>query len=321
MDEKPETIEQQLAKRGVSRRQFLRFCGITAVALGLPISQGEVIARALATAPKLPVIWLEFQDCTGDTESFLRASRRTDIAVSGKTDPGLTELVLDVLSIDYHETLMAAAGSQAEKSRQETLARFPGQYVCVVEGSIPTALNGYCCTIGGRTAMSIAQEVCSQAQLTIAFGTCAWEGGLASANPNPTGARGVKDVVPGLSNLVNIPGCPANAVNLVSTLVYFLTYKQKPALDSLGRPTFAFRDKVHDRCQRKGRGEAKAFGDAVYRSGGCLKELGCRGPETNSNCPTVKWNDGYCWPVAAGHGCIGCTNPDFWDHIPLVYKS
>ncbi len=319
MDEKPVTMAEQLTKRGVSRRQFLRFCGMTAVALGLPASAGEVIAQALSTTPKIPVIWLEVQECTGDTESFLRASRRADIAVSGKTDPSLTELVLDVLSIDYHETLMVAAGSQAEKSKQDTLANFPGKYICVVEGSIPTALNGYCCTIGGRTAMSIAQEVCSNAQMTIAFGTCAWEGGLAAAKPNPTAAKGVKDVVPNLGNLINIPGCPANSVNLVATLVYFMTYNSLPARDTLGRPKFAFSDRVHEKCQRRGNPQANAFGDDNYRSGGCLRGLGCQGPNTYANCPTVRWNDGYCWPILAGHGCIGCTNQRFWDTMLPIY--
>jgi hydrogenase small subunit len=293
-----------------------------AAVLGLPAATGEVIAAALeaTTAAKPPVIWLEFQDCTGDTESFLRASRRADIAVSGKTDPSLTELVLDVLSIDYHETLMAAAGVQAEQAKQNTLANYAGQYICVVEGSIPTALNGYCCTVGGKTALSIVQEVCSKAKMTIAFGSCAWDGGLAAANPNPTGAKGVKDVLPGLANLVNIPGCPANSVNLVATIVYFLTYGTLPALDSQRRPSFAFGTTVHDRCQRLGRQEAQSFGDAAYRNGGCLKGLGCRGPETMANCPTVKWNDGYCWPVLAGHGCIGCTSSHFWDTMLPIYN-
>lgn len=321
MEELTETIFEAFSNRGMTRRQFLKFCGISAAALGLPANAADVIAKALETAVKPPIIWLEFQDCTGDTESFLRAARRADAAINGKTDPSLTELLMDVLSVDYHETLMVAAGAQSEKSRTDTMAGYPGQYICIVEGSIPTALNGYCCAIGGRTAMSIAKEVCANAQLTIALGTCAWEGGLASAYPNPTGAKGVKDVVPDLANLINIPGCPANVVNLQATIVYFLTYQQKPPLDSLGRPVFAYGRTVHSLCERREREEAESFGDTNYRSGGCLSELGCRGPQTYANCPTVKWNDGYCWPIAAGHPCIGCTNPDFWDQMLPIYRS
>ena len=309
------SIIEAMRQRGVSRRQFVQFCGMMAAVLSLPPTAGRVIANALASTQRLPVIWLEFQDCTGDTESFLRACRRTDAAVQGKEDPSLTELVLDILSIDYHETLMAAAGFQAEKSRSDVISQFPKGYLCVVEGSIPTAMNGYFCTIGGRTAMSIARETCSQALATVAFGTCAWEGGLPAAGINPTGAKGVRDVVPGLTNLVNIPGCPANVVNLVATIVHFLTYNKLPNLDRKGRPLFAYGTSVHDQCERKDNGidEAQSYSDTLYRNGGCLKELGCRGPETYSNCPTVRWNDGACWPVAAGHGCIGCTSEDFWD--------
>ncbi len=315
----PPTVEQELAQHGVSRRQFLRYCGMLAAALALPASATEVIAQALATTPRLPIVWLEFQDCTGDTESFLRAAQRPDPAVSATQDPSLTSLVLDVLSIDYHETLMSAAGKQAEKSRNDALAAYPGQFVCVVEGSIPTAFNGYCCLIGGRTALSIVQEVTQKALMTIAFGTCAFDGGLAAAAPNPTAAKGVKDTVPGLPNLINIPGCPANVVNLVASIVYYQTYKKLPALDSYGRPTFAYGRTVHTQCPRREREEAGAYGDATHRAGGCLKELGCRGPVTYNNCPTVKWNGGTCWSVEAGHQCIGCTNPGFWDKMTPFY--
>jgi hydrogenase small subunit len=318
MQDQPSLVER-LADRGVTRRQFLRFCGSMALVLGLPSTAADAIAQAVAAATRLPVIWLEFQDCTGDTESFLRAYQRPDVAVTGKTDPSLTGLVLDVLSIDYHETLMAAAGFQAEKSRADTLQNYAGQYICVVEGAIPTAFNGFGCTIGGRTALSIAQEVCTSALLTVAFGTCAWEGGLSAAQPNPTGAKGVKDAVTGLTNLVNIPGCPGNVVNLVATIVYYLTYNKLPDLDAARRPTFAYGRRVHDRCPRQDRDKAQTFGDSIHRGAGCLMDLGCRGPRTYSNCPTVKWNGGECWAVEAGHGCIGCTNERFWDQMTPFY--
>ncbi|MBI4928851.1 MAG: hydrogenase small subunit [Anaerolineae bacterium] len=313
------SIEQELIQRGVTRRQFLRSCALMAAALALPTSAVDAIAQALASSTRLPVIWLEFQDCTGDTESFLRAVQRPDPAINGAQDPSLTSLLLDVLSVDYHETLMVAAGYQAEQSRADTMARSAGQYICVVEGSIPTALNGYCCLIGGKTALSIAEETTRNALMTVAFGSCAFDGGLAAASPNPTAAKGVKDAVPGLTNLVHIPGCPANVVNLVATIVYYLTYKKLPALDSLKRPTFAYGQTVHRNCPRRELDEAGAYGDAKHRAGGCLKELGCRGPVTYHNCPTVKWNDGTCWPVQAGHGCIGCTNPAFWDTMTPFY--
>ena len=317
--EDQQSLTDKLAKRGVTRRQFLKFCGVMAVALNLPPSAAGMIAKALASAPRLPVVWLEFQGCTGDTESFLRAYQRPDAAVPATTDAGLTGLILDVLSVDYHETLMVPAGAGAEKSRSDTIKKFAGQYICVVEGAIPTGMNGYFCTIGGRTALSIAQEVCSQALLTVAFGTCAWEGGLAAALPNPTGAKGVKDALPGLANLVNIPGCPGNVVNLVATIVFYLTNHALPALDTKRRPKFAYGQSVHDRCPRRGRDKAATYGDQTHRSAGCLMSMGCRGPVTYSNCPTVKFNGGTCWAVEAGHGCVGCTGERFWDKMTPFY--
>ncbi|MFC2023803.1 hydrogenase small subunit [Chloroflexota bacterium] len=305
-------LEQRLTQHGVSRRRFLKFCGVMTATLALPAHYTARVARALLENPRPPVVWLEFQDCTGDTESFLRATQR-----------GVDELLLDLLSLDYHETLMAPSGSGTEKSLNDTMTNFPGQYIAVVEGSIPTAAGGIHCLIRGRTALSIAQEVCSGALATIALGTCAWDGGLAAASPNPTGAAGVKDAVPGLQTLISLPGCPANVVNLTTTLVHYLTFDEWPALDGQGRPRFAYHEEIHDECERHDHYEADRFvlawGDEGHRNGWCLLKMGCKGKRTHHNCPSVKWNDGTCWPVGAGHGCVGCAEANFWDRMSPFY--
>jgi hydrogenase small subunit len=185
MDHNTPTIAQHLARRGVSRRQFLKFCGMITATLALPASYTFRVARALAESPRPPLVWLEFQDCTGDTESFLRSH-----------DPTMTDLIFDTISLDYHETLMVPAGKMAEKSLQDTIANYRGQYICVVEGAIPTKDGGVYCTIGERTALSIAQEVCPGAMINIAAGSCSWDGGLPAAKPDPTGAVGLQDAVP-----------------------------------------------------------------------------------------------------------------------------
>jgi hydrogenase small subunit len=239
-------------------------------------------------------------------------------------DPGIVDLLLDVLSVDYHETLMTPAGLMAEKSRRDTLEKHPGAYIAIVEGAIPMGRNGAYCTIGGRSALDIVQEVCSQARATVALGTCAWDGGLAAARPNPTNAVGVGAAVPGLTNLVSLPGCPANVVNLVATIVYLITYDQLPPLDN-GVPRFAYSEEIHEECERHDFYEndqfVRAWGDEGHRQGWCLKLMGCKGPETDSNCPSVRWNGGTCWPVAAGHGCVGCASPHFWDQMTPFYVS
>lgn len=310
----PVTIdfEERMVQRGITRREFLKFCGVMAATLALPMGTISHIAQALTTAARPPLVWLEFQDCTGDTESFLRANQ-----------PTVDALLLETLSVDYHETIMAPAGIMAERSLSDTVEAYEGQYICVVEGSIPTRDGGVYCTIRGRTALSIAQEVCSGALATIAVGSCAWDGGLAAASPNPTGAVGVRDAVPGLEPLVNLPGCPVNVVNLAATIVHFLTYGQWPATDSSGRPRFAYHEEIHEECPRHEHYEHDRFvlkwGDEGHKRGWCLFKMGCRGPRSHHNCPQVKWNDSTNWPIGAGHGCVGCVEPRFWDQMSPFY--
>jgi hydrogenase small subunit len=198
----------------------------------------------------------------------------------------------------------------------------------VVEGSIPTALNGFYCAIGGRPAIDIVRQACSGAAATISVGSCSSSGGLPAAHPNPTGAVGVLQAVPGLKNFVSLPGCPMNVTNLVATIVYYLTNKALPDRDTLGRPLFAYGALIHDQCPRRPHYDAKEFvtawGDQHHRDGWCLFQMGCRGPEPRSNCPTKGWNDGTNWPIGAGHPCIGCTTANFWDsespfYVPLPY--
>lgn len=301
-----------VAQRGISRRKFLQFCGLMAATLAMPMEHASRIAAALAHCDSSARDLARFQDCTGDSESFLR-------------EPTLTSLVLDTLSIDYHETLMAPAGRLADKSRTDTLQKYKGQYICIVEGSIPTGNNGVYTLIGGQTALAIAQQVCRNALATIAVGTCAWDGGLSAAAPNPTGALGVKDAVPGLGTLVNLPGCPVNVYNLTATIVHYLTYNQWPATDGQGRPLFAYDEEIHDECERHDHYEegrfVLAWGDEGHKKGWCLYKMGCKGPATHSNCPSVKWNDGTNWPIGAGHGCIGCTTSKFWDRMTPFYRA
>jgi len=325
MADNSSTVAEALTKRGVSRRDFLKYCAMLGAVLALPSTEIEALARALAIAPRIPVIWLEFQDCTGDTESFLRAGAQPNPLVSGPSEPSISQLILETLSVDYHETLMAPSGFMAEKSRRDALESQAGQYLCVVEGSIPTGAGGAYCTIGGRSALDIVREVTSNARATIALGTCAWDGGLAGALPNPTGATGVAGAVPGLRNLVNLPGCPANVVNLVATIVYIIAYNRLPELGDFGRPKFAYEKEIHERCERKRYYEAaqfvRAWGDEGHRKGWCLRRMGCRGPDTDHNCPTVRWIQGTNWPVGAGHGCVGCAEARFWDRMTPFYAA
>ncbi len=307
----------------VNRRGFLKLCSLMAATLALPTRYVGQIARAMSSGTRLPVVWLEFQDCTGDSESFLRAANRNNPIDSGLTDPGLVDLLLDFISVEYHETLMAPSGAAAEKSLNDVLQNYPNQFVCIIEGSIPKAQDGIYCAIRGRTALSIAQQVVPNALATIAMGSCAADGGLPAAFPNPTGASGIGTVFPGLPNLVNLPGCPANVVNLVATIVYWITFNQLPDRDSANRPYFAYGEEIHDDCPREDYYEHGQFvlewGDEGHRNGWCLYKMGCRGPRTHANCRQVQWNGETNWCINAGHGCIGCMTPNFWDSQTPFY--
>ncbi|NOX62058.1 MAG: hydrogenase small subunit [Chloroflexi bacterium] len=306
-------LEKRLARRGITRREFMKFCAAMAATLALPARYTPRIAAALNEAARTPLVWLEFQDCAGNTESFLRAS-----------NPTVVEIVLEILSVNYHETIMAPAGRMAEKSLLDTVEQYPGQYIAVVEGSIPTKDGGVYCTIGGRTALDIVREVCGKALATIAVGACAWDGGWPAASPNPTGAVGVQKAVPGLKNLINMPGCPMNVANLTAVIVHFLTFNELPATDVMGRPLFAYGHIIHNYCPRRGHFDAgryvEEWGDEGHRKGWCLYKMGCKGPQTYSNCPTVLWNDGTNWPIGASHGCVGCMAPAFWDTMTPFYE-
>lgn len=304
-------IIEYLESRGVSRRDFLRFCATMAAALALPSSFVPRIAEALEKKARPVAVWLEFQDCAGDTESMLRASK-----------PTIAQIVLDVLSLDYHETIMAPSGKQAEKSLMDVVKNQKGKYIAIVEGAIPMKDDGVYCTIGGRTALQIAREVCGNALATLAVGSCSSWGGIASASPNPTGAVGVGRAVPGIT-VVNLPGCPMNVENVTATVVHYLTFGSLPPLDAKKRPYFAHGKRIHDNCERRSHFDAGQFvrewGDEGHRLGWCLYEMGCKGPEAYFNCPTVKYNEGTSWPVQGGHGCIACAADHNWDKMSPMY--
>lgn len=314
MSESKTSLAERLERKGVSRRQFLQFCAAMTATLALPKDYAPVMAEKLAAAPRPPVVWLEFQDCTADSESFLRTS-----------NPTVSQILLETISLNYHETLMVAAGSMAEKCLQDTIRQYPGGYIAIIEGSIPSGRNGAYCTIGGRSALDRVRQVCSNAALTIAAGACAVSGGCPAAEPNPTKALGVLAAVPGLTNYLAMPGCPVNVTNMTAAIVYYLTNRSLPPVDEQKRPLFAYGDIIHDFCARRAHYEAgefvRAWGDAGHRAGWCLYKMGCRGPRTRHNCPQVKWNDGTCWPIQAGHGCIGCSEERFWDRFGPMYRQ
>jgi hydrogenase small subunit len=293
--------EAATATHGVHRRDFIRVCTMALAAVGLPYAAAAKVAEAVVNKKLKPsVIWLHFQECTGCTESLLRTSH-----------PAVSELILDLVSLDYCETLMAAGGHQAEAALQKAMKDNAGKYVCIIEGAIPTKENGIYCQIGGRTALQIVNEVADKAGAIIAIGSCASWGGIPSADPNPTGATGAPMILKG-KTVVTIPGCPANPYNLLGTVLQYATFGTLPELDEKGRPKFAYGRTIHEQCPRRAHFDAgrfaQKFGDEGHRLGYCLYKLGCKGPETHANCSVQSFGEVVdAWPIGIGHPCYGCT--------------
>ena len=301
-----------LRQRGVSRRTFLTFCTAMAGALAIPATYAPRIAAAISSAPRIPLIWLRGQGCGGDGEALLRAA-----------SPTVAELLLELMSVEYIETMMAPTGADADLALTNTMATYPNRYIVVVEGAVPLADDGVFAVTGGRVFRDVVRDVCDGALATIAVGSCAFDGGLSGAAGGQTGAVGVGSIV-GTDRLVNLPGCPVNAENLTATIVHYLTFNELPARDMRGRPLFAYGGLVHNQCERRSHFEygefVLAWGDEAAQKGWCLYKMGCKGPETFANCPTIRYGEGASWPVKAGHGCIGCTTPAFWDAMSPFYQ-
>jgi len=292
---------------GINRRDFMKWVSATTATLMLPPMFAPLVAEATELMNRVPVIWIELQDCAGNSEALLRSAA-----------PTVDDLLFDVLSVEFQETLQAAAGHDADKQLEEAVEHFKGQYLLFVEGAIPMANNGQFGTIGasGETFHEHLIRMAKDSAAVVAVGTCATFGGIPAAAPNPTGAVGVMDLVKG-KPIVNIPACPANPANMVGVILHYVLTGQIPELDSLLRPKFAFGYRIHDNCERRAHFDAGEFveewGDEGAKNNFCLYKVGCKGPMTFNNCSIVRYNEGTNWPIGVGRGCIGCSEPDFWD--------
>ena len=299
------TLGEGLQRRGVSRRALLKYATYLGAMMALPPSMAQAFAEGLANARRQSVIWLSFQECTGCTESMTRPY-----------SPTFENLIFDLISLDYHETLQAASGEAAEAARLMAIAENKGKFIVVVDGAVSAKDGGVYSTIAGRTNLEMLKDTVKDAFAVVAVGSCASFGGIPKARPNPTGAGPVSAFIEG-KPLINIPGCPPIAEAMAGTIAFMISFGKLPELDHLGRPRAFYGETIHDRCYRRPfyeRGEfADTFDDEGARRGYCLYKVGCKGPVTYNSCATLKWNGGTSFPIQSGHGCLGCSEPDFWD--------
>lgn len=295
--------------RGVSRRDFLKYCAVTATLFGL--SEVEFIknvAHAMeGSSSKPPVIWLEGQDCAGCTISFTQI-----------LNPPASSIILDKISLRYHETVMASAGSLAEETYKETVKK--GGYVLIVEGSVPSADDRFC-MVGGKPFRAILNEAAKNAGVIIAVGACATYGGIPAATPSK--GIGLNKALPD-NKVINLPTCPVHPDHLAGTVLYFLTTGKVPELDDIGRPIMYFEETIHDNCRRRGHFDAgrflKDWNDPKQKDW-CLFEKGCKGPMTKSDCPVRRWNDGISFCLDCGGVCMGCSEPGFYAEMSPLYTA
>ena len=293
----------------LSRRDFMKYCATTAAVIGLSeLEFASKVSEVLAAAvSKPPVIWLEGQDCAGCSISF-----------AGSLNPPLASMLLDRVSVRYHEAIMAGSGHVAESAYNEAIKA--GGFVLGVEGSIPTVDDRFC-MVGGRPFREMVEEAGAKATAIIAVGACASYGGIPAAGP--TGAVGVNKIIKD-KPIINLPTCPVHCDHLIGTILYFLTTGSVPPLDKLGRPKMFFGELIHDNCRRRSYFDNEMFltdwNDPAQKNW-CLYEKGCKGPDTYADCPVRRWNDGLNFCIDCGAGCMGCAEPDFYAGMSPLYTA
>jgi hydrogenase small subunit len=263
------------------------------------------MAHALETKPRVPVIWMHGLECTCCSESFIRSAH-----------PLVKDVVLSMISLDYDDTIMAAAGHQAEEILAETKAKYKGQYILAVEGNPPLNEDGMFCIDGGKPFVEKLKWMAEDASAIIAWGACASWGCVQAAKPNPTQATPIDKVIRN-KPIIKVPGCPPIAEVMTGVVTYITTFGKLPELDRQGRPKMFYSQRIHDKCYRRPHFDAGQFveqwDDDSARKGHCLYKMGCKGPTTYNACSTVRWNGGVSFPIQSGHGCIGCSEEGFWD--------
>lgn len=290
----------------ITRRQFVTRMGALAAAVGMSQTQISSLSNAFASyggGAKPKVVWLHGAECTGCSVSLLSFFEKLDGniygtphttldalglagydglndlpthgALSAIRDGGATplaadvaDLLVDLIDLQYHETVMGMGGDLAARWLEEVSTNAPGGFVLVVEGAVQDAANGgawgdtssqthgahedqFWCKVGMTSDGSYSAEFSglvealgAQAAAVVAIGQCASYGGYPGCKPNmtskeagfdvlqsQTGATGVAPFLAakGVSTpVVNVPGCPANPWWFVLTVVGYLIETQDP---------------------------------------------------------------------------------------------
>ncbi len=306
-----ETFWEAMKRHGVNRRDFIKFSTYITGLLGLSPAMIPQVVKALESKPRIPVLWIHGLECTCCSESFIRSAT-----------PLASDVLLTMISLEYDDTLSAAAGKDLEEHRKKVIKEYHGNYVLAVEGNPPLGEDGMFCVVGGEPFLKSLIESAEGAKAVIAWGSCASWGCVQAAKPNPTTAVPIDKVIKG-KPIIKVPGCPPIAEVMTGVIMHIALFDQIPPLDSQGRPKQFYGNRIHDTCYRRAFFNAgqfvERFDDEGAKKGWCLYKVGCRGPTTYNSCGNIRWYNGLSYPIQAGHGCIGCSEENFWDNGPF-YK-
>ncbi len=303
----------------ITRRDFLKIASASLAMLGLSQALTPRVAKALEDSlGKTAVVWLEGQDCAGCTESFIN-----------NLEPPAASILLDTISLRYHETVMAASGHKSEEALAKAIEE--GGYVLVIEGSIPLAEDGLFCTVGGKPFKDIVREAARRAAVIIPVGACATFGGIPRSGPTDAVGflfRGTRkhhhydDVAAG-KPVINLPTCPLHNERLVAVLVHYITFGTVPPLDRFYRPLAFYGYNQHENCERRGHFDAGRFltdWSDPKQQGWCLYLKGCRGPVAFQDCWKRLWNNRTNYCIQANTPCAACCEPEFYESFSPLYE-
>ena len=315
----------------LSRREFIRICTATVAGYGISRMFHPAVRQALAetlTGERPPVFWLQGQSCTGCSVSLLNS-----------THPAIADVLLQIISLDFHATLLASEGEPAIQFMQRTAREKQGQFLVVVEGAVPVEQQGRYCVIGESahkeiTMKDMLRTLAPDAAAVLAVGTCASYGGVPAARGSVTGAMGVRSFFQanGINTpVINIPGCPPHPDWMLGTLLLALeSIHQKglsgglaeilELLDEEGRPKPFYGANTHENCPYLYLFDEGTMAGNINDKNGCRYALGCKGPVSMCDSPTRRWNGRVSWCVENAL-CIGCVQPDFPDGQSPFYES
>ncbi len=198
-----------------------------------------------------------------------------------------------------------------------------GKYLLVVTGSVPLAEDGIYTTIGGRTAKDDPRRGGRggggdhRHRGLRPLGQRA--GGAARTRPARSASRDVIKDRP----MVNIAGCPPIADVITATLVHYLTFGRLPEADAKAVRCSPTAPGSTTSVRARANFDAGQFVEGSTttrpaRAGACTR-WDARGRRRSLPARSSSGTTKTSWPIGAGHPCIGCTEPHFWDTMTPFY--